>query len=182
MFGGHRKWFASPGCQRPTRILYGVNSLQCRRCRGLRCASQSEASHWRAQRKAVSIRHRLGASGEALDGPFPPKPPKMRWATYKRLQALEGALQKQWLLGAAGDVARLRSRVKGVDWVAIARTFVTPKKLSVRSRRTSSARTRRRWRIARTSPAPARARTCPARWLSFRRASDLLNAVILDDT
>src|SRR5215475_3420262 len=35
MFGGYRKWFACPGCRRPARILYGVNSLRCRRCRGL---------------------------------------------------------------------------------------------------------------------------------------------------
>jgi hypothetical protein len=112
MFGGHRKWFACPGCRRPTRILYGVNSLRCRRCRGLKYASQSEASHWRAQRKAVNIRHRLGASGDALDGPFPPKPPKMRWTTYERLRAVDAALQEQWLLGAAGDLGRLHSRVK----------------------------------------------------------------------
>jgi hypothetical protein len=25
MFGGFRKWFACPGCRRPTRILYGIN-------------------------------------------------------------------------------------------------------------------------------------------------------------
>src|SRR5262252_1775318 len=57
-----------------------VLAVQPRRCRELKYASQSEASHWRAQRKAVSIRHRLGANGDTLDGPFPPKPPKMRWA------------------------------------------------------------------------------------------------------
>jgi len=112
MFGGFRKWFACPGCRRPARILYGVNSLRCRRCRGLKYASQSEASHWRAQRKALSIRRRVGVSGDALDGPFPPKPPKMRWATYKRLRAVDAALQGQWLLGAAGDLGRLHSRVK----------------------------------------------------------------------
>src|SRR5262245_54169809 len=103
MFGGFRKWFACPGCRRPTRILYGDNSLRCRRCRGLRYASQSEASHWRAQRKALTIRRRVGASGDALDGPFPPKPPKMRWATYRRLRALDAALQERWLFGAAGN-------------------------------------------------------------------------------
>jgi len=43
MFGGYRKWFACPGCRRPARILYGVHSLRCRRCRGLKYASQSEA-------------------------------------------------------------------------------------------------------------------------------------------
>jgi len=80
--------------------------------RGLKYASQSEASYWRAQRKALSIRHRLGASGEALGGPFPPKPQKMRWATYERLRAADAALQEQWLLGAAGDLGRLNRRVK----------------------------------------------------------------------
>src|SRR5262249_4145200 len=77
MFGGYRKWFACPECRRPARIVYGVNSLRCRRCRGLRYASQSEASHWQAQRKAITIRSRLNASNNTLDGPFPPKPPKM---------------------------------------------------------------------------------------------------------
>ena len=67
MFGGYRRWFACPGCRRPARILYGVHTLRCRRCRGLKYASQSEASHWRAQRKALSIRRRVGASGDALD-------------------------------------------------------------------------------------------------------------------
>ena len=112
MFGGFRKWFSCPGCCRPARVLYGVNSLRCRRCRGLKYASQSEASHWRAQRKALSIRRRVGASGAALDGPFPSKPPKMRWATYKRLRAVDAALKDQWLLGAAGDLGRLHSRMK----------------------------------------------------------------------
>ena len=112
MFGGYRKWFACPGCRRPARILYGVNSLRCRQCRGLKYASQSEPSHWRAQRKALSIRRRVGASGDALDGPFPPKPPEMRWAIYERLRAVDAALQEQWVLGAAGDLGRLHSREK----------------------------------------------------------------------
>jgi hypothetical protein len=112
MFGGFRKWFACPGCRRPARILYGVHTLRCRRCRGLKYASQSESSYWRAQRKALSIRRRLGTSGDAFDGPFPPKPPKMRWTTYKRLRAIDAALQDRWLLGASGDLGQLHRRVK----------------------------------------------------------------------
>jgi hypothetical protein len=111
-FGGFRKWFKCPGCRRPTRILYGINSLRCRRCRGLKYASQSEASYWRAQRKARNIRHRLGASGSSLDAPFPGKPKRMRWATYDRLRAVDAALQDQWLLGAARGLGRLHSRMK----------------------------------------------------------------------
>ena len=76
----------------------------------MKYASQSEASHWRAQRKALGIRGRLGASGDALDGPFPPKSPKMRWATYERLRAVDAALREQWVLGVAGDLGRLDSR------------------------------------------------------------------------
>src|SRR5262249_6391791 len=113
IFGGYRKWFAYPGCRRPARILYGINSLRCRRCRGLKYASQSEASHWRAQRKAISIRRRVGACGEALDGLFPPKPPKMRWATYERLRAADAALHEQRLPGAARDLGPAPTRGKG---------------------------------------------------------------------
>jgi hypothetical protein len=110
-FGGFRKWFACPGCGRPARVLYGVHTLRCRRCRGLRYASQSEASHWRAQRKALSIRRRLGASGNSLDA-FPPKPPKMCWATFKSLRATDAALQEQWPFGATGALGLLRNRMK----------------------------------------------------------------------
>ena len=67
MFGGHRKWFECPGCRRPCRVLYGANSLRCRRCRRLKYASQSEAPPWRAQRRACNIRRRLGARGNSLD-------------------------------------------------------------------------------------------------------------------
>jgi|SRR5215813_1855796 len=37
-------------------------------------------------------RRRVSVSGDTLDGPFPPKPPKMRWATQKRLRAVDAAL------------------------------------------------------------------------------------------
>ena len=73
---------------------------------------QSEASHWRAQRKALGIRRQIGTRGAGLDGPFPPKPPKMRWVTYNRLQAVDAALQEQWPLGAAGVFGRFQGRVK----------------------------------------------------------------------
>ena len=78
----------------------------------LKYAFQSEASHWRAQRKALSIRRRVGAGEDALDGPFPPKRPKMRWLTYERLRAVKAALQEQWLLGVTGGLGRFGRRVK----------------------------------------------------------------------
>ena len=112
MFGGDRKWFACPGCRRPCRVLYGTNSLRCRRCRRLRYASQSEAPPWRAQRRAQNIRRRLGARGNSLDAPFPPKPPRMRWTTYGRLRSLDAALQDRWLVGMMAVVGKFDSRLK----------------------------------------------------------------------
>ena len=35
-FGGWRAWFQCPGCRRGCRVLYGTNSLRCRKCRGLK--------------------------------------------------------------------------------------------------------------------------------------------------
>jgi hypothetical protein len=77
MFGGFRKWFASLGCRMPNRILYGVNSLRCRRCRGLKYASQSEASLHQLERSAlisttrgcVTILNRQGLE-ESANGPY----------------------------------------------------------------------------------------------------------------
>jgi hypothetical protein len=103
MFGGYRKWFACPVAGGPPAASMGSTA-----CGALKYASQSEASHWRAQRKALSIRRRMGASGDTLDGPFPPKPPK----AYKRLRAVDAALQEQWLLVGAGDLGRLQGKVK----------------------------------------------------------------------
>lgn len=112
MFGGLRKWFECPGCRRPCRVLYGTNSLRCRRCRRLRYASQSEAPPWRAQRRAQNIRRRLGARGNSLDVPFPPRPRRMRWTTYGRLRSLDAALQDRWLVGMMAAVGKLDSRLK----------------------------------------------------------------------
>jgi hypothetical protein len=112
MFGGHRKWFECPGCRRPCRVLYGTNSLRCRRCRRLKYASQSEARPWRAQRRACNIRRRLGARGNSLDAPFPAKPRGMRRTTYERLRAEHDALQQQWLAGLMAVVGKLDSRLK----------------------------------------------------------------------
>jgi hypothetical protein len=112
MFGGLRKWFECPGCRRPCRVLYGTNSLRCRRCRRLRYASQSEAWPWRAQRRALGIRQRLGARGNSLDAPSPPKPRRMRWKTYDRLRSLDAALQQRWLAGMMAAVGKLDSRLK----------------------------------------------------------------------
>jgi hypothetical protein len=37
---------------------------------------------------------------------LPPKPPRMRWATYRRLEAQYEELQNRWIVGALGRFER----------------------------------------------------------------------------
>jgi hypothetical protein len=103
-FGGWRAWFRCPGCGRGCRVLYGVNSLRCRKCPGLKYQSQYETPAFRLLARARKIRRRLAKPGETVDpmpsgDPMPPKPRYMRWRRYRRLEQLV------WRLEAAGWTA-----------------------------------------------------------------------------
>jgi len=56
----------------------------------------------RANKIAKRLHDEWGGATED-DYEFPPKPPRMRWATYIRLEAQYDHLQNQW---AAGVMAR----------------------------------------------------------------------------
>jgi len=49
---------------------------------------------------------RSGATEDEYD--FPPKPPRMRWATYNRLEAQYDDLQNRWAIGIMARFARFR--------------------------------------------------------------------------
>jgi hypothetical protein len=106
-FGGERLWFACPRCGRRCAVLYGGQRFFCRRCVGVPYASQSMAAHYRLLHRAQAIRERLGGPMYAsLDAPFPPKPKRMRWRTYRRLRAKAGGLE-QAMSAAAGERFRM---------------------------------------------------------------------------
>jgi hypothetical protein len=85
-YGGARPWFICPGCGERTGKLYlGGRRFFCRRCCGLVYQSQQESPRDRALHRAQQIRHRLGGSG-SMAQPFPAKPPRMHWRTYRRLR------------------------------------------------------------------------------------------------
>ena len=90
-FGGSRRWFACPGCGRRCRILYAVPLFRCRRCHELTYHSQYVPDWERAWRKAERLHARLGGSGD-VSHPFPPKPARMHWTTYRRLREVYEAL------------------------------------------------------------------------------------------
>lgn len=101
-FDGRRRWLRCPRCSRGCRKLYGGRYFRCRRCHGLAYASQSEQAEQRAISRANKIAKRLhdmwgGVTEREYE--FPPKPPRMRWATYQRLEATYDHLQNRWAIG-----------------------------------------------------------------------------------
>ena len=85
-YGGSRKWFSCPHCNRRVAIIYGAGKLfLCRHCHNLTYGSQQEHCADRNLRKARDIRNRLGG-GNNLTDPFPWKPKHMHWKTYWRLR------------------------------------------------------------------------------------------------
>jgi hypothetical protein len=110
-FGGWRAWFCCPGCRQACRVLYGTNSLRCRKCRGLKYQSQYESSAFRGLDRARKIRRRLGGR-EPFDGPLPPKPRYMRWRTYQRLERLVLQLESMGWETMSTHVYALRRRMR----------------------------------------------------------------------
>jgi hypothetical protein len=79
----------------------GGRYFRCRQCHGLVHASTREPAYQRALDRAEGMRKRLGAEwGSAFEGaPLPPKPPRMRWVTYRRLEAQYEEQQNRWAVG-----------------------------------------------------------------------------------
>jgi hypothetical protein len=110
-FGGWRKWFRCPGCGQGCRVLYGVNSLRCRKCRGLKYQSQYERPAFRRLERARKIRRRLGNPG-AAGAPLPPKPRYMRWRTYHRLKRAVSELEAAGWMALSAEVFAIRRKVR----------------------------------------------------------------------
>jgi hypothetical protein len=87
-YGGERPWFVCPSCWSRRAVLYLVGDcFRCRSCHDLAYSSTRERPGDRAQRRANTLRQRLGdASGSRYQGLlYPEKPKGMHWRTYERL-------------------------------------------------------------------------------------------------
>ena len=99
-FGGFRKWFICPSCNKKVAVLYSSGYLfRCRKCTGMTYACQSENQLDRMVRKARKIRHKLAIDSEwwdadCLSDPIFEKPNGMRWRTFERLKQAEDELQE----------------------------------------------------------------------------------------
>jgi len=96
-YGGHRKWFLCPDCNRRVIVLYagGIRFL-CRHCYHLVYATQHESPQKRSFTKAHKIRRKLAGYSD-LTSSFPPKPKGMHWSTYWKLFA-QGLKTEETLL------------------------------------------------------------------------------------
>lgn len=89
-FGGRRRWFTCPSCGQPCRVLFQRGDWRCRGCHRLQYASQYSSPFIRALDLTDRLRRRIGdrMGCEFEEGDeFPGKPPRMRWATYRALEA-----------------------------------------------------------------------------------------------
>jgi hypothetical protein len=117
--GGFRQWFECLSCGRRCRILYGGVRFRCRLCRGARYKSQYQHAALNVCDKRWRIRERLGERGGlgygllGLDDGFPPKPPRMHWKTYRRLEALDDKLAARWCVGVGGWLERMDAQLRG---------------------------------------------------------------------
>jgi hypothetical protein len=107
-FGGRRPWFVCPVyshgqyCGRRVAVLYGLGDyFACRRCYGLAYESQQEPIRERGLIKAQKILLRLGAKPDVFD-PFPEKPPRMHWRTYRRLSRTYVIAKDRGIRGVLG--------------------------------------------------------------------------------
>lgn len=100
-FGGRRHWFSCPRCKRRCRMVYGAERFRCRLCLGAEYESKYQdvamtiaARRWRIRQR---LEEKNGSSWNlSLDHGLPPKPIKMHWKTYRRLQTLDRQLERRW--------------------------------------------------------------------------------------
>ncbi len=106
-FGGERRWFRCPCCDRRCAVLYAGERFRCRLCLNLGYRSQYEDPRFRALSKARKLRQRLGGSANMML-PFPDKPRGMHRATFERLYDKGRALEQAGLRTLAGSCQKLQ--------------------------------------------------------------------------
>lgn len=105
-FGGERRWFICPCCNRKCAVLHDGTGFRCRVCLDLSYRSQSEDPRFRCLSSARKLRQRLGGSAN-LPLQLLEKPIGMHWRTYNRLYEKAAAQEQATLRAFAGVAERL---------------------------------------------------------------------------
>jgi hypothetical protein len=90
-----------PEISRRCRILYRAQRFRCRKCYGLVYSSTRQTWSDRADTQANKLALKIcGGDRTLCDGDeFPPKPKRMRWATYRGLEERFYHLKDLWAVG-----------------------------------------------------------------------------------
>lgn len=96
-FGGVRWWARCPWCSRRCAGLFVSGpSVACRPCLGLAYVSTRLTDEGRAYRVIDACAARIDPRCSSADSwTLPPKPPRMRWATYDRIAARAERAQRR---------------------------------------------------------------------------------------
>ena len=111
-FGGIRLYLRCPSGRTASKLYLppGARKFASRAAYGLAYASQQGDAHDRALSQAQAIRLKVGGPNwVSIDDFFPPKPKRMRWATYRRLEAEAErceAICSGWLVQRYGLLGR----------------------------------------------------------------------------
>ena len=114
-YGGHRVWFACPGCGSRRAVLFSAGGVfRCRACHDLAYQSTRDDDIDRGTRRIRTLQGKLNAAPGCTPWHIPSKPAGMHWRTYDRL-ALElraAIVKRNAMFGAALDT--LQARVDAV--------------------------------------------------------------------
>lgn len=111
-FGGHRVWFACPGCRNRRALLYSVDGrFRCRGCHNLAYSSTREDALERSIRRLSVLRKRMGGDWSASPWTMPKKPEDMSWRTYNQLfrKLIDEINQYSYISGK--EISRMASRI-----------------------------------------------------------------------
>lgn len=86
-FGGARRWFICPDCQRRCRVLYYRSSFKCRACARAVYPSQYDYIRVAGEAKAKRARSLVGTKAD-FGIVAATKPRGMHWKTYRKLEQL----------------------------------------------------------------------------------------------
>ncbi|MBB6411281.1 hypothetical protein [Mesorhizobium sangaii] len=103
-FGGERRWFICPCCDRRCAVLYAGEEFRCRLCLNLAYRSQSEDHRYRCLSRARKLRQRLGGAAANTPLQLLDKPTGMHWRTYNTLYE-KGVALEQATLRAFSEIA-----------------------------------------------------------------------------
>ena len=101
-WGGRRRWFSCPACDRRCRVVYRLGRRwRCRRCGALTYPVQYEDEPDRINRQVQRLWRTHFEPDEIPASPLermrlPAKPRWMHWSTYFQVQERHGSLVEQW--------------------------------------------------------------------------------------